>query len=60
MGGNRTAVRMQRRRLGKSDLEVPAIGLGRMGMSWSYGPPKDNQDVSIAAYLLTPLTGRGC
>ena len=32
---------MQERLLGNSNLEVSAIGLGCMGMSWSYGPPKD-------------------
>ncbi len=32
---------MQRRRLGQGGLEVSAIGLGCMGMSWSYGAPKD-------------------
>jgi aryl-alcohol dehydrogenase-like predicted oxidoreductase len=32
---------MQKRHLGKSGLEVSALGLGCMGMSWSYGPPKD-------------------
>lgn len=32
---------MQTRTLGNSGLEVSALGLGCMGMSWSYGPPKD-------------------
>jgi len=36
---------MQKRRLGKSGLEVSALGLGCMGMSFSYGPPKDKQEM---------------
>ncbi len=36
---------MQKRKLGNSGLEVSALGLGCMGMSWSYGPPKDKQEM---------------
>ncbi len=36
---------MQKRKLGNSGLEVSALGLGCMGMSFFYGPPKDRQEM---------------
>jgi aryl-alcohol dehydrogenase-like predicted oxidoreductase len=47
---------MQKRRLGKSNLEVSAIGLGCMGMSFSYGPPKDKAEMTT---LLRAAVERG-
>src|SRR5215471_15114362 len=36
---------MQKRRLGKSNLEVSAVGLGCMGMSFGLGPPADKKEM---------------
>src|SRR5213080_5529137 len=36
---------MQKRKLGNSNLEVSALGLGCMGMSYGYGPAADNQEM---------------
>jgi len=36
---------MQKRKLGQSNVEVSALGLGCMGMSFSYGPPADKQEM---------------
>jgi aryl-alcohol dehydrogenase-like predicted oxidoreductase len=47
---------MQKRKLGNSKLEVSAIGLGCMGMSFSYGPPKDKQEMTA---LLRAAVERG-
>jgi len=47
---------MQKRKLGKSNLEVSAIGLGCMGMSFSYGPPKDKKEMTA---LLHAAVDRG-
>jgi aryl-alcohol dehydrogenase-like predicted oxidoreductase len=47
---------MQQRKLGTSNLEVSAIGLGCMGMSWSYGPAKDKKEMTA---LLHAAVDRG-
>src|SRR5438309_7285882 len=36
---------MEKRKLGNSGMEVSALGLGCMGMSWSYGQAKDKQEM---------------
>ncbi len=36
---------MQKRKLGNGNLEVSALGFGCMGMSFSYGPPRDRQEM---------------
>src|SRR6202163_3033686 len=47
---------MQKPKLGKSNLEVSAIGLWCMGMSFSYGPPKDKREMTT---LLQAAVERG-
>ncbi len=47
---------MQARKLGWSNLEVSALGLGCMGMSFSYGPPRDKQEMTA---LLQAAVERG-
>jgi aryl-alcohol dehydrogenase-like predicted oxidoreductase len=47
---------MQQRKLGKSNLEVSALGLGCMGLSYGYGPAADKQD---AIALIRAAVERG-
>ena len=47
---------MEKRKLGKSGLEVSAIGLGCMGLSHGYGPPTDRQ---AAIALIRKAVERG-
>ena len=53
---------MKKRKLGNSNLEVSALGLGCMGMSSAYGPAADKQEmisliriaVNTVSHSLTP------
>jgi aryl-alcohol dehydrogenase-like predicted oxidoreductase len=47
---------MQKRKLGNGNLEVSALGLGCMGMSFSYGPAKDKREMTS---LLRTAVERG-
>ena len=47
---------MKMRQLGRSGLEVSALGLGCMGLSWGYGPATDTQD---AVKLIRAAVERG-
>jgi len=43
---------MKQRKLGKQGLEVSALGLGCMGMSWAYGPADDSQSIRVLHHSL--------
>src|SRR4029079_2281201 len=45
VGGTSEDEHMQKRTLGNSNLEVSALGLGCMSMSFGYGPPADTQEM---------------
>jgi aryl-alcohol dehydrogenase-like predicted oxidoreductase len=47
---------MQKRKLGNSNLEVSALGLGCMGMSFGLGPAKDRQEMIS---LIRAAVGKG-
>jgi aryl-alcohol dehydrogenase-like predicted oxidoreductase len=47
---------MKKRQLGNSRLEVSALGRAAWGLSWSYGPAKDNQEM---IFLLHTAVERG-
>lgn len=46
---------MRKRKLGKSNLEVSAMGLGCMGMSASYGPPKNKKEMESLIHKAVDL-----
>ncbi len=47
---------MQKCNLGKSNLEVAALGLGCMGMSFSYGPAQDKPEITTLLRAVVELT----
>jgi hypothetical protein len=47
---------MRKRKLGNSSLKASALGLGCMGMSDSYGPPKDRQEMIALLHYLPYIT----
>lgn len=49
---------MKKRILGKSGLEVSALGLGCMGLSFGYGPATDKQEAIVSYHGFPKRTGR--
>ena len=49
---------MQRRKLGRNGLDVPALGLGCMGMSISYGEPNDEESIATMHRARTTIRFR--
>ncbi len=45
---------MEKRKVGKSGLEVSALGLGCMRMSIAYGQPGDKQEMDVNEILFRP------
>jgi aryl-alcohol dehydrogenase-like predicted oxidoreductase len=43
---------MQKRKLGRQNLEVSALGLGCMGMSWAYGAANDDESIRVLHHAL--------
>lgn len=50
---------MQRRPLGRSTLDVSALGLGRMGLSHGYGPASAKDDAIKLIRAASTATARG-
>ncbi|MFZ0726093.1 MAG: hypothetical protein WAM61_09910 [Desulfobacterales bacterium] len=51
---------MRKRHLGKSRLEVSAVGLGCMGMSFGYGPPKDKREMIALVRTEDSIISQAC
>jgi aryl-alcohol dehydrogenase-like predicted oxidoreductase len=56
LGEPSEGILMQKRKLGRSNLEVSALGLGCMGLSFGYGPPTDK---NVAIALIRAAVERG-